>query len=154
MDFGGRTQPQQAADTGTGRGEEGSALVEFIFLGLVLLVPVIYLIVAAGQVQGAAFAAVGAAESAAKVYADAEDPEAGERRARVAAELAFTDFGFHPEEMLLDISCSAQCLSPGSTVTALVSFDVPLPLNPGLPGMDFAPVSVDSSSTQIVERYG
>lgn len=153
MDSGDRMQ-LQAADAGTGPGEEGSALVEFIFLGLVLLVPVVYLIVTAGQVQGAAFAAVGAAESAAKVYADAEDPEAGEQRARVAAELAFTDFGFQPEEMLLDISCSAQCLSPGSTVTALVSFDVPLPLNPGLPGMDFAPVSVDSSSTQIVERYG
>ena len=154
MESGDRMQPLQAADTEMGHSEEGSALVEFIFLGLVLLVPVIYLIVTAGQVQGAAFAAVGAAESAAKVYADAEDPETGERRARVAAELAFTDFGFQPEKMLLDISCSAQCLTPGSTVTALVSFDVPLPLNPGLPGMDFAPVSVDSSSTQIVERYG
>ena len=143
-----------AAETGDGSAEEGSALVEFIFLGLVLLVPVIYLIVTAGQVQGAAFAAVGAAESAAKVYAAAGDPEAGERQARMAAELAFTDFGFEPEGMLLDISCSAQCLAPGSTVTALVRFDVPLPLAPGLPGMDFAPVTVDASSTQVVERYG
>lgn len=154
MDCGGKRQPRQADDTGAGGGEEGSALVEFIFLGLVLLVPVVYLIVTAGQVQGAAFAAVGAAESAAKVYVDAEDPVAGEERARVAAELAFTDFGFQPDDMLLDISCSAECLAPGSTVTALVRFDVPLPLAPGLPGMAFAPVTVDSSSTQIVERYG
>lgn len=153
MDSGGRSEPQQIY-AAAGSGEEGSALVEFIFLGLVLLVPVVYLIVTAGQVQGAAFAAVGAAEAAARVYVDAEDPVSGEQRARAAAELAFTDFGFEPEEMLLDISCSAECLAAGSTVTALVRFDVPLPLAPGIPGMDFAPVTVDSSSTQIVERYG
>lgn len=154
MDFGDRTQPLEPDDAGPGGREDGNALVEFIFLGLVLLVPVVYLVVTAGQVQGAAFAAVGAAESAAKVYVSAGDPAAGEEQARVAAELAFTDFGFQPEEMLLDISCSAECLSPGSTVTALVRFDVPLPLSAGLPGTDFAPVTVDSSSTQIVERYG
>lgn len=153
MESGDSRHPPQA-DTGAGRGEEGSAVVEFIFLGLVLLVPVVYLIVTAGQVQGAAFAAVGAAEAAAKVYVDAEDPVAGEQRARAAAELAFSDFGFEAGDMLLDISCSAQCLEPGSTATALVRFDVPLPLSAGLPGMDLAPVTVDSSSTQIVERYG
>ncbi|WP_342024120.1 hypothetical protein AAE021_02655 [Arthrobacter citreus] len=133
--------------------DTGSAMVEFIFLGLLLLVPVIYLIVTAGQVQGAAFAAAGAAESAAKVYVAAGDPAAGEQQAKLAAELAFTDFGFEPGDVLLDISCSAECLAPGSTATALVSFDVPLPLGSGL-GMDFAPVTVDAASTQIVERYG
>ncbi|MBP3044634.1 hypothetical protein KKR91_12300 [Arthrobacter jiangjiafuii] len=134
--------------------EEGSAVVEFIFLGLLLLVPVIYLIVTAGQVQGASFAAVGAAESAAKVYVAAGDPVRAEQQARAAAELAFTDFGFEPEAMLLEIACSAQCLTPGSTVTAEVRFDVPLPLAPGIPGMEFAPVTVDSAATQMVERYG
>lgn len=163
MDSGATTRPTPAAEKtaagntavlGTSDPESGSALVEFIFLGLVLLVPVIYLIVTAGQVQGAAFAAAGAAESAAKVYVAAGDPVTGEHQAKMAAELAFTDFGFEPAGLLLDISCSAECLAPGSTVTALVSFDVPLPLGSGLPGTDFAPVTVDSASTQIVERYG
>ena len=154
MASGARMPLPPVGEGGTGSSESGSALVEFIFLGLVLLVPVVYLIITAGQVQGAAFAAVGAAESAAKVYADAAEPYAGEQQARKAAELAFADFGFEPDGLLLDISCSAECLAPGSTVTALVSFDVPLPLMPGLPGTDFAPVTVDSSSTQIVERYG
>ncbi|WAP52760.1 hypothetical protein OL239_06105 [Arthrobacter sp. ATA002] len=150
--------PADGAAAGSGGeaagSEDGSAVVEFIFLGLLLLVPVIYLIVMAGQVQGAAFAATGAAESAAKVYAAAGDPVAGEQQARTAAELAFADFGFEPAGLLLDISCSAQCLAPGTTVTALVSFDVPLPLGSGLPGPGFAPVTVDAVSTQIVERYG
>lgn len=160
MDSGAMTQPaaERAAAGGSPAlspdSETGSALVEFIFLGLLLLVPVVYLIVTAGQVQGAAFAAVGAAESAAKVYVAAGDPIAGEQQAKMAAELAFTDFGFEPAGLLLDISCSAECLAPGSTVTALVRFDVPLPLGSGIPGMDFAPVTVDSASTQIVERHG
>lgn len=153
----GATEPTPpAADAGTGSchgpEEGGSAVVEFIFLGLVLLVPVVYFIVTAGQVQGAAYAAVGAAESAARVYAAADDQAAAGEQARAAASLAFTDFGFEPEGMQLDISCSAGCLTPGSTVTALVRFDVPLPLATGL-GLDFAPVTVDSASTQTVERY-
>lgn len=148
------TAAPETASPKTADPETGSAMVEFIFLGLLLLVPVIYLIVAAGQVQGAAFAATGAAESAAKVYVASGDPVTGEYQAKAAAELAFTDFGLDPAGLLLDISCSAQCLAPGSTVTALVSFDVPLPLGSGLPGGGFAPVTVDAASTQIVERYG
>lgn len=161
MESGAMTRPVPATDPAagtaamkTGDAENGSALVEFIFLGLVLLVPVIYLIVTAGQVQGAAFAATGAAESAAKVYVASGDPFIGEQQARMAAELAFTDFGFEPAGLLLDIACSAECLAPGSTVTVLVRFDVPLPLGSGFPGTDFAPVTVDATSTQIVERYG
>ena len=161
MDSSDTTQPAPAGETGaegstaeTVDAETGSAVVEFIFLGLLLLVPVIYFIVTAGAVQGAAFAAAGAAESAAKVYVAAGDPVSGEQQAKVAAELAFTDFGFEPGEVLLDISCSAECLAPGSTATALVSFNVPLPLGSGLPGGGFAPVTVDAASTQIVERYG
>lgn len=53
----------------------------------------------------------------------------------MAGELGFADFGFEPKNMLLDISCSAQFLVPGSTVTALVSFNVRLPLMPGPPRM-------------------
>lgn len=161
MDSSGTTPQAPAVDAAaadsaakTADSETGSAMVEFIFLGLLLLVPVIYLIVTAGQVQGAAFAAAGAAESAAKVYVAAGDPVTGEQQAQLAAELAFTDFGFETAGVLLDISCSAECLAPGSTATALVSFDVPLPLGFGLPGADFAPVTVDAASTQIVERYG
>ncbi|WP_341393580.1 hypothetical protein [Arthrobacter sp. G119Y2] len=160
MDSLGTTPPAPADTAAAGTAEEtadpetGSAIVEFIFLGLLLLVPVIYLIVTASQVQGAAFAAAGAAESAAKAYVAAGDPVTGEQQAKLAAELAFTDFGFEAGGVLLDISCSAECLAPGSTATALVSFDVPLPLGSGLPGEGFAPVTVDAASTQIVERYG
>ncbi|MCC3276864.1 hypothetical protein LJ753_13405 [Arthrobacter sp. zg-Y20] len=131
--------------------EAGSAVVEFIFLGLLLMVPVVYLVMAAGQVQAASFAAVGAADAAAKVYASAPGTSAAEQRAGDAAELALGDFGLPAEAMRIQISCPAQCLQPGSTVTVRVQVDVPMP---GLPWPGASAVTVDSESTQVVERFG
>ena len=41
-------------------------MVEFIFLGVLLLIPVVYAILTVSQLQAAAFAAVGAAAAAAR----------------------------------------------------------------------------------------
>ncbi|MCQ1999236.1 hypothetical protein [Arthrobacter zhaoxinii] len=131
--------------------EDGSAVVEFIFLGLLLLVPVVYLVITVGQVQAASFAVVGAADAAARVYAAAPDAVVAEQRAADAAELALSDFGLEADSMLVDVSCSDTCLVPGSTVTVSIRFEVPLP---GLPWTAGSPVVVDSESTQIVERFG
>ncbi|WP_312181675.1 hypothetical protein [Arthrobacter sp.] len=129
-------------------------MVEFVFLGVLLLVPLVYLIVAAGQVQGAAYAVVGAADQAAKVYAAAGSGGSPEAEARSAAELALADFGFEAAGMDMDVTCSAACRTPGSTVTVTVAFDVPLPVFASIPGVDLAPVRVDSTSMQTVERFG
>ena len=138
-----------------GRGdEEGSAAVEFVFLGVLLLVPLIYLIITAAQVQGAAYAAVGAADHAAKVYAAAPPGSAPAAQARAAAELALADFGFEPEGLELRISCNPECGVPGSTVTVTVAMDVPLPVVGAVPGLNLAPVRVDSTSMQTMERFG
>lgn len=138
----------------SGEGEDGSAAVEFVFLGVLLLIPLIYLIITAGQVQGAAYAMVGAADHAAKVYAAAAPGEAPQEQATAAAELALADFGFDPEALELTISCSPECGVPGSTVTVTAAMNVPLPIVGSLPGLDLVPVRVDSTSMQTVERFG
>lgn len=135
-------------------GDEGSATVEFVFLGVLLLIPVVYLIITAGQVQAASFAVVGAAESAARSYAAADDPWSAEQQAQESAAVVLTDFGFDPAALQMDVTCSAECLAAGSTVTVEVRLDVPLPLVPALGGVEMAPITVDSLSTQTVERYG
>lgn len=135
-------------------GEEGSAAVEFVFLGVLLLVPLVYLIITAGQVQGAAYAVAGAADHAAKVYAAAPPGEAAREQATAAAELALTDFGFDPGLLELSISCSPECSTPGSTVTVNAAMNVPLPVVGSVPGLNLAPVRVDAASMQSVERYG
>jgi len=43
---------------------------------------------------------------------------------------------------------------PGSTVTVTAAMNVPLPVVGSVPGLDLAPVRVDSTSMQTVERFG
>jgi Flp pilus assembly protein TadG len=135
-------------------GEEGNAVVEFVFLGVVLLVPVVYLVLTVGQLQGGSFAVVGAADQAAKVYVDAPTPQAADARARQAVRIALSDFGFSEDQAAVDIACSEECLAPGSTVTVVVRLEVPLPLIPGIAGSHASAATVDATSTQIVERFG
>ena len=71
-----------------------------------------------------------------------------------AAELALADFGFDPRALELQISCSPECGTPGSTVTVTAAMDVPLPVVGSVPGLNLAPVRVDSTSMQKVERFG
>ena len=54
--------------------------MEFIFASTVLLIPMVYLILAAGQLQGGSYAVVGAADHAAKVFAIAQTPAQAEIR--------------------------------------------------------------------------
>ena len=46
-------------------GEQGTAVVEFCSLGLLLMLPLIYLVVAMGRIEAASFAADGSAREAA-----------------------------------------------------------------------------------------
>lgn len=134
--------------------EDGSAVVEFIFLGVLLLVPVVYLVLTVGQLQGASFAVVGAADQAAKVFVNAPTAGEGDERAREAVGVALADFGFEQEQADVEIACSDLCLAPGSTVTVIVRLDVPLPLIPSIAGSYPTAATVDSAATQIVERFG
>lgn len=134
--------------------DDGNAVLEFIFLGLLLLVPVVYLVLTVGALQGASFAVVGAADQAAKVFVDAESPEQANARALQAVHLAVTDFGFPPEAAAVDISCGGTCLEPGSSVTIAVEMAVPLPLIPTMSGINTSAATVNSSATQLVERFG
>lgn len=134
--------------------EGGSAVVEFVFLGVLLLVPVVYLVLTVGQLQGGSFAVVGAADQAAKVYVDATTPQEADARAREAARIALADFGFGPEQAEVAIACSGDCLAPGTTVTVVVRLEVPLPLVPAIAGAHPSAATVDATSTQIVERFG
>lgn len=135
-------------------GERGSAVVEFVFLGVLLLIPVVYLVLTVGRLQAGSFAVVGAADQAAKVYADASTSAEGEVRAREAARIALADFGFAGDRSAVEISCSAECLAPGSAVTVAVRLEVPLPLVPAIGGTTPSASTVDATATQMVERFG
>ena len=53
--------------------EDGSALVEFVFLAVLMLVPIVYLIVALGRIQAGALAVEQGAREAGRAFVTAPD---------------------------------------------------------------------------------
>jgi hypothetical protein len=112
------------------RRDEGSALVEFVFLSVLLLVPLIYVVITAVSVQRAAFGMTAAARDAARAYATAGADDLGERRAEAAARLALRDQGvaWSPRGRVVD--CGTCDYAPGSRFTVSLDARVPVPLVP------------------------
>lgn len=132
--------------------ERGSSMVEFIFLGVLLLVPVTYLIISASQLQAASFAAVGAADHAARTFATADTEAEGAARAKNAVDVALGNLAVDAHAATMAYRCSPSCLEPGSTVSVDVSIRVGLPFLP--PGVDLEFGSSSSSATVRVDRFG
>lgn len=132
--------------------QAGSSIIEFIFLVVLLLVPLVYLVVGAAQVQAASYAAVGAADHAAKVFVTAQSEGQGRARAADAVQRAAANMEIGPGRTNFSYSCQGACLSPGSTVTIRVSVETILPLLPE--GWSWRTGSVGSNATQRVDRYG
>ncbi len=143
---------------GDGAGDEGAAIIEFIALSLLLLVPLTYLVVTLSRIQAGAFAAEGAAHEAARAavvtgVASREHGasreaamEAGAGRADAAVWLVADDFGFDSKSANLTLTCDGPCLEPGGNVSAEVTIVVELP---GIPGFvsGAIPLAVDIVSS-------
>jgi hypothetical protein len=117
----------------SGRGDRGSAAVEFVSIGVLLLVPLVYLALATGRVQAGTLAADAGARAAARAMTAADTESQGRARAAVAAGLALTDQGFEQQDGALAVRCDvpSDCLRPGNAVEAGLSVTVRLP---GVPG--------------------
>ena len=76
-----------------GAGEEGSALIEFVGLGVLLLLPLMYWLLSVFSVQRAAFAVTQAAREAGRAYATAPSSALAGERANYAAQLAMQSQG-------------------------------------------------------------
>ena len=134
--------------------ERGSAIVEFTFLSLLLMVPLVYFIVTMGQLQGGSFAVVGAADQAAKVFVAQEDAAVGRAAAEQAVLLALADHGLSAANSRVETSCApADCLAAGSAVTVTVHLTVPLPFVPFSEVLDLNAGQLSASATQLVGRF-
>lgn len=118
-------------------GERGSAVVEFSWLAILLMVPLVYAVLAVFDVQRSAFAVSSAARAAGRAFTQAPSEASARGLATQAAALAFRDQHLEPDPRSMHIVCApdpANCLSPGSVVTVAVSRQVPLPLLPSILG--------------------
>jgi hypothetical protein len=132
--------------------EEGSALVEFVWLSVLLLVPFVYLLVAVFDTQRASYGVSTASRSAARAFLLAPDAALGEQRAQLAARIALDDQGLPAASVRIDcLPSPADCLRPGSSVRVVVRTTQPLPLTPSALGPRLGGITVDSTHT---EPYG
>ena len=145
-----RPSSPDAAD----RRERGSAVVEFTFLSLLLMVPLVYFIITMGQLQGGSFAVVGAADQAAKVFVAQPDPAGGRAAAEQAVLVALADHGHPAANARIETSCApADCMAPGSAVTVTVHLTVPLPFVPFSEALNLNVGQLSASATQLVGRF-
>lgn len=140
--------------TGDDGAERGSAVVEFVFLALLLMVPLVYFIITVGQIQGGSFAVVGAADQAARVFVAQPDAARGRAAAEQAVQLALADYGQPAANASVDTSCEpADCTAAGSAVTITVHLTVPLPFVPFSDSLRLNASQLSASATQIVGRF-
>lgn len=138
----------------TDRREEGSAVVEFTFLALLLMVPLVYFIITVGQIQGGSFAVVGAADQAAKVFVAQPDAGSAVAAAEQAALIALADFGHESSAARVSTRCDpGDCQAAGTAVTVTVHLSVPLPFVPFNDELRLRATEVEASSTQLVGRF-
>ena len=147
------SQPTRPAATS----ERGSASLEFITAGLILLVPLVYLVLALSALQGGTLAVEGAARQAARVYVQAPNEAEGTARALRAVQFGLADYGIPAETASVRIDCKpgpSGCLTRQGIVVVTVRIGVPLPLVPDL--LSFrtaATVPLQASATQTVSRF-
>jgi hypothetical protein len=111
--------------------DDGSAIVEFVWLAVLLMVPLVYVVLTAVSIQRAAFGVTAAARDAGRAYATAGSDDLGERRAEAATELALRDQGVDWSPAGRVVECGECDYSPGSEFTVELSTRVELPFVPG-----------------------
>ncbi len=124
--------------------EDGNAVIEFLIIGVLVLIPMAYLVLCVMRVQAAAFASTQAVREAGRAFNSADSVSQGQTSARTAARLAFSDQGFDLPESALRISCpESACLAPGSVAEVSLNWQVALPWIPaGLTSDVSVPIEV------------
>ena len=121
-------------------GERGSAIVEFVFVALVVFLPLVYVVAGFSAVQRGVFAANAAAREAGRALATAPDLATGQARAEAAVRLAVEDQSVEATDVVLAYApvgsgCAGAggytpSLTPGEEFSVCVTVTVRVPLLP------------------------
>lgn len=138
------------------RGERGSALVEVVWLAILLLVPLLWIVLTVFEVQRGAFGVSAAARSAGRAYALAATDVEGERRATAAARQVLADQGLRDVPVVVEVTCDSagsSCHSGGAVITVRVDTRVDLPLLPDVLGGGAPSFALDATHTVPIGQY-
>ena len=136
--------------------ETGSAALEFIVAGLLLLVPLVYLVLVLGAVQEQTLGAEAAARHTARVIGQAPDAAAAAARGDAVLAGAVREYGMDAGAVDVGITCrpaAAECPAAGATVIVTVRTAVALPFLPPVFGLDeLTAIPVEAQAAQKVSR--
>jgi Flp pilus assembly protein TadG len=137
--------------------ERGSAALEFIVIGLILLVPLVYVVVALGLIQGQALGVEASARHIARVVSTSTDAASARTSAHRVLDSVVHEYGIDRKAVEVHLSCKpagATCPQAGTTVHVTVRTKVALPLVPPVLGLEvMASIPVEASAAQKVSRF-
>lgn len=138
-------------------GEAGSASIEFMVAGVLLLIPLVYLALTLDAVQSAQLAVAGAARQASRVIVQAPSEAAAQADADRAVAITLADYGVDPSTVAVRVECrpvAGRCLTRRGFVTVTVAARVALPLVPPAVAVALpASVPVSAEATEQVSRF-
>ena len=116
--------------------DRGSAIIEFVFAAVIVMVPLVYLVVAVAGVQRSQLAVSQAAREAGRAYATSDSSSTALPRARAALALSLHDQGLSDDARLVFVAAGEGCASPPITprLEAGAEFTVCVTRRAGLPG--------------------
>ena len=139
------------------REDDGSASLEFITVGMLLLVPIVYLVLALSALEKASFGIEGAARQATRVFVQSGSESEAEAAAQTAIAVTLADYGLDASDARVSVSCRpdpSDCLTRQGFVTVAISATVPLPLVPPVLTRNLpAGIPVQSVATEQVSRF-
>jgi Flp pilus assembly protein TadG len=123
------------------RGDDaGNAIVEFVFVAVIVLLPLVYLVVAVSAVQDSRLAVSQAAREAGRAFATSDTAADAALRTRAAVRIALADQGLPDDASVRFVAAGAGCdapaitprLSPGARFTVCVTRHVDVPAVPSV----------------------
>ncbi len=136
--------------------DDGSAALEFITVGVILLVPLVYLVIALGVIQEQTLGVEAAARHTARVISQAPDVPTAEVRSDAVLAGVVAEYGMDADAVRVGMTCvpaGVDCPSTGATVIVTVATRVSLPFVPPVFGLDrIAAIPVEASSAQKMSR--
>lgn len=139
-----------------GKNEDGSAALEFITVGVIFLVPLVYLVITLGTVQEQLLGLEAAARHTARVIGQADGPTTAAKNSDALLASVIEEYGMDSANVEVSVSCTpsgSECPSAGATVIVTVSTFVSLPLVPPIFGLDrAASIPLQAAAAQKVSR--
>lgn len=129
--------------------EQGNASLEFIAVSVLLMAPIAYAVIALAQLESAVYGVNGAAQMAARAYANSNSDATGRYAAARSAAIAGRNHSLIITSDQVTLSCDmANCLTPGANVRIRVDTTARLTAAPFLRN-----VPLHATQTVVIDPF-